>query len=74
MNGRYVIRLGSMRGDGLYVRAAVDVDEWVVTSSQRGALRFSGLYAADICAEGIGDARIVRLSRRATQVRSEPKP
>lgn len=47
----------SMRADGLYLRCAIDVDEWVVTSTQRAALRFSSLYAADICADGIGDPK-----------------
>lgn len=61
---KYVIRLGSCRGDGLYLVHANDFDVWTFTNNQRKATRVTSLYAADVTAEGIGDARVVRVRRR----------
>lgn len=64
---QYLVRTSSMRGDGLYLIRAQDVDEWVLTSSQRKATRFTSLYNADVAADAFPDARVVRVRRRAAQ-------
>lgn len=68
---RYVVRLGSFRDDGLYLVREVDVDEWQFSTLQRRARRWKSLYQAEVVAEQIGDARVVRLSG-ATRSRGTP--
>lgn len=67
---QYVVRTSSCREDGLYFVRAQDVNEWVLTSSQRKATRFTSLYNADVAADSFPDARVVRLrSPRAKEKR-----
>jgi len=71
---RYVVRMGAKRRAGLYFVRAVDVGQWVVTYSQRFALKTTSRYAADVIANGTPGARVVVLKPRPTHPIGEAKP
>lgn len=61
----YVVRLGSMSGDGAYVAARTD-DTWTITFDQKLAARMTRM-TADFVACEFGDARYVRLRTTSPQ-------
>jgi hypothetical protein len=66
--GYYVLRMGRRRGLGAYVVYGDGDDDWVTSTRQSRAYRWepSDKAFAELAMVDVGDARLVRVTPRAT--------